>query len=1054
LDFFFFFLSFSHRTPPQLVARWNKVREERGKLLYQLTAVGVMVALKWSADRKSLYALLSAKAERYELQAELMRLEFALQPRYGGGFMPFVRSRKSVYLRAYTDEFFTDTQRQAILKDIINNSSFSGGANISIHKCIREGVFKKWFPFHTDTTRAFLSNTWATWKVWKWANPQPLDQMQAYFGEELTLYFAWLGFYNYALILPSLLGLAIFVAVILTTMGNEADEVGEPGTGTRATNVAGFLNTIYAGIMMIWVTLYLEFWKRYNAKLAFRWNMLNYEVSERSRPEYRGDLQFGVHSRGEWLPFDRDDETLAQLHIVPTVHSNPKWTQIKYAISMVPLALLLILVVLIVLAVLALRLYLQRTVIGPSAGGIVGSIIGAVLIIVFNIIYGKLASMLADWENHRTDSEHQDSLINKTFLFQFVNTFASLYYIAFAKRATDFSDVVSGVAKVRTLRDRCKNRFMDERGEYLQYVGEDFYARINWLPVFTRGVGKPGSLSAVDQITGVVWNYVRWDIQFLNSSVFGVDPATGANFTSIGDVVLNDNNKSRAAGHTLLRFANTTTVKEYFQRLTGLVANTGGSEEQLNETFAANLNNPWRADFDLEQIDYFRPNATSVAALNLTHEDVLLGFDARVRAVLMNEYLARFSGEDEQTMLNEQKFFNVNHVTNATDFWVGALEQRQLGAGCMSELVIQLATLMLVNMFIGQTREILLPLLMVQVKKLLVLMNLRKREETAQEAMERELKVPWEAQAKLVEFASTFDEYAEMVVQFCLVVAFAAAFPLAPLLALMNNVVEVRTDAIKIVFTNNKPHYKGAEDIGGWYRILEITGYIAVVTNMLLMLLSFSVLPIIVHGGLEFALPDVPPEASLSLRCFIFAVVLEHAMFLLKFTLAALVPDMPQDVRRDLARREFLKDELQGELDKRPHFRTPEADKAAEAGKLFSYDTDSQYVDKDSGAGRIAGDNIIMGAGLEYIIVDKVDLESHTLKASKDEKRKNKKKERREVARQESIANTDQAASDMAAAVAASAGKTAAAGLYGYDADDADAGNDNDNEAPPPPPPQ
>jgi hypothetical protein len=54
--------------------------------------------------------------------------------------------------------------------------------------------------------------------------------------------------------------------------------------------------------------------------------------------------------------------------------------------------------------------------------------------------------------------------------------------------------------------------------------------------------------------------------------------------------------------------------------------------------------------------------------------------------------------------------------------------------------------------------------------------------------MERELKVPWEAQAKLVEFASTFDEYAEMVVQFCLVVAFAAAFPLAPLLALMNNV--------------------------------------------------------------------------------------------------------------------------------------------------------------------------------------------------------------------------------------------------------------------------
>jgi hypothetical protein len=94
--FFVIFLTIFCFFHSQLVPRWNKVREERGKLLYQLTAVGVLVSLKWSADRKSLYALLSAKQERYELQAELMRMEFALQPRYGGGFMPFVRSRKSV----------------------------------------------------------------------------------------------------------------------------------------------------------------------------------------------------------------------------------------------------------------------------------------------------------------------------------------------------------------------------------------------------------------------------------------------------------------------------------------------------------------------------------------------------------------------------------------------------------------------------------------------------------------------------------------------------------------------------------------------------------------------------------------------------------------------------------------------------------------------------------------------------------------------------------------------------------------------------------------------
>jgi hypothetical protein len=214
------------------------------------------------------------------------------------------------------------------------------------------------------------------------------------------------------------------------------------------------------------------------------------------------------------------------------------------------------------------------------------------------------------------------------------------------------------------------------------------------------------------------------------------------------------------------------------------------------------------------------------------------------------------------------------------------------------------------------------------------------------------------------------------------------------------------------------------------------------------------VLPIAVHGGQDNALPDQrPPEASLPLRCFIFAIVLEHVMFVLKYVLAEVVPDMPQSVRRDLARREFLKAELQSELDHRPHFRPAVVEKAIEAGRLFSYDTDSQYVDPDSGAGRIAGDNIIMPAELSYLIVEKVDYDQLTTK-TKDEQRKNKKKERREVARQESIANQDQAASDMAAAVAASAGKTAAAGLYGND--DADAGeyddDGNGDEAPPPPP--
>ncbi len=42
-----------------------------------------------------------------------------------------------------------------------------------------------------------------------------------------------------------------------------------------------------------------------------------------------------------------------------------------------------------------------------------------------NIVYFKIAKWLNDKENHRTETEHEDQLIIKTFLFQFFNSCAS-----------------------------------------------------------------------------------------------------------------------------------------------------------------------------------------------------------------------------------------------------------------------------------------------------------------------------------------------------------------------------------------------------------------------------------------------------------------------------------------------------------------------------------------------------------------------------------------------------------------------------------------------------
>lgn len=53
---------------------------------------------------------------------------------------------------------------------------------------------------------------------------------------------------------------------------------------------------------------------------------------------------------------------------------------------------------------------------------------------VTNMLYEKLALYLTELENHRTETAYEDSLIAKTFMFQFVNSYASLIYIAFVKQ--------------------------------------------------------------------------------------------------------------------------------------------------------------------------------------------------------------------------------------------------------------------------------------------------------------------------------------------------------------------------------------------------------------------------------------------------------------------------------------------------------------------------------------------------------------------------------------------------------------------------------------------
>lgn len=70
------------------------------------------------------------------------------------------------------------------------------------------------------------------------------------------------------------------------------------------------------------------------------------------------------------------------------------------------------------------------------------------------------------------------------------------------------------------------------------------------------------------------------------------------------------------------------------------------------------------------------------------------------------------------------------------------------------------------------------------------------------------------------------------VIQYGFVTLFVAAFPLAPLFALLNNIGEIRLDAFKMVTQSRRPLAERVEDIGAWYGILQGITYAAVVTNV------------------------------------------------------------------------------------------------------------------------------------------------------------------------------------------------------------------------------
>uniref|UniRef100_A0A8C3TID0 Anoctamin n=1 Tax=Chelydra serpentina TaxID=8475 RepID=A0A8C3TID0_CHESE len=163
--------------------------------------------------------------------------------------------------------------------------------------------------------------------------------------------------------------------------------------------------------------------------------------------------------------------------------------------------------------------------------------------------------------------------------------------------------------------------------------------------------------------------------------------------------------------------------------------------------------------------------------------------------------------------------------------------------GCLMELCIQLSIIMLGKQLIQNNLfEIGIP----KMKKLIRYIKL-KRQRSLDHEEHLKKKQRYEVDYNLEPFAGLTPEYMEMIIQFGFVTLFVASFPLAPLFALLNNIIEIRLDAKKFVTELRRPVAVRAKDIGIWYNILRGVGKLAVIINAFVISFTSDFIPRLVY---------------------------------------------------------------------------------------------------------------------------------------------------------------------------------------------------------------
>jgi len=234
-------------------------------------------------------------------------------------------------------------------------------------------------------------------------------------------------------------------------------------------------------------------------------------------------------------------------------------------------------------------------------------------------------------------------------------------------------------------------------------------------------------------------------------------------------------------------------------------------------------------------------------------------------------------------------------------YYIAFVQEEMFPNGNTNEEIIsllrtQLASLFVTALVIQNFTEVMLPPLM---KKAFKRMAYNEDEENDEYIQSVKLSGA-EQQFEKDDYPNTLEDMAEIIIQYGYVTLFVMCLPLIPMLALINNILEIKVDGVKLVRNSRRPLPFGSDGLGSWVLVLEFFSVISVLTNAAVY--TF-------RTDLVKELPGIGDHDLANKKNIVFFSVCT-VLFIFMGVFKWLIRDVPLAVTKHLQRQEFIEDVL------------------------------------------------------------------------------------------------------------------------------------------------